>query len=106
MFYRKKFKKLQKLYDSLDKDYLKLHRDYWDLVKELDSLQNQDKDLKIFDSELTIKKLSKELIECKQLLTQYHLHFGDECLEMFQKKCSTINKRTLINTDNDEGIDL
>lgn len=106
MFYRKKFRKLQELYNSLNQDYLKLRRDYWSLAEELENLQNQDKDLKILDLELTIKKLSKELINCKKMLTQYHLHFGDECLELFQKKSSKINKRTSTNIDDDEGLGI
>lgn len=105
MFYYRKFKKAQELYNSLNKDYLKLRRDYWDLVKELDSLRNQDKDIEILELKFTIEKISKELIHCKELLTKYHLHFGDECLELFKKKCSKINKRTSNNID-DEGGDL
>ncbi len=105
MFYYRKFKKAQELYNSLNKDYLKLRRDYWDLVKELDSIRNQDKDIEILELKLTIEKLSKELIQCKELLTKYHLHFGDECLEIFKKKCSKINKRTSNNID-DEGVEL
>ena len=40
MFYRKKFRKLQELYNSLNQDYLKLRRDYWSLAEELENLQN------------------------------------------------------------------
>lgn len=75
MFYRKKFRKLQELYNSLNQDYLKLRRDYWSLAEELENLQNQDKDLKILDLELTIKKLSKELINCKKIVNAISFAF-------------------------------
>lgn len=92
MFYYIKFKKTQEVYHSLNKDYLKLRREYWDLVKELDSIRNQDKDIESIELKLTIEKLSKELINCKELLTKYHLHFGDECFQIFQKQCLKNNK--------------
>lgn len=90
MFYNKKLKEMQEIYNSLEKQYLELRKEHWALLKEIDEIEKQDD--KIEQLKEIIEKLSKELAYKTELLTEYHLKFGAECAELIEKKRSRIKK--------------
>ena len=104
MFYNKKLKELEELFNTLQEQYLKLRREHWALIKELDELERQDD--KIKELQEIIEKLSKELEYKTWLVTQYILKYPDY-MEKLEKKRSRNNKRTLKEgNENDEGVEL
>lgn len=104
MFYNKKLKELEELFNTLQEQYLKLRREHWALIKELDELERQDD--KIKEIQEIIEKLSKELEYKTWLVTQYILKYPDY-MEKLEKKRSRNNKRTLKEgNENDEGVEL
>lgn len=104
MFYNKKLKELEELFNTLQEQYLKLRREHWALIKELDELERQDD--KIKELQEIIENLSKELEYKTWLVTQYILKYPDY-MEKLEKKRSRNNKRTLKEgNENDEGVEL
>lgn len=105
MFFYKDLKEAKELFEDLQKQYLKLRKEHWELIAELERIERQDE--KIETLERTIEKLSKELAWKTELVTEYHLRFGEECAEIIEKKRSRIKKRTSKKgTENDEGVEL
>ena len=105
MFYLKELKETKELLKDLQQQYLKLRKEYWELLRELDEIERQDD--KIEELERIIEKLSRELAYKTELLTDYHLRFGDECFQIIEKKRSRIKKRTSKKgSENDEGEEL
>lgn len=105
MFYNKKIKEVQELFNRLQEQYLKLRREHLDLLKMFDEIEKQDD--KIEELKDTIENLSKELAYKTELLGEYHLKFGEECYQHIIEKRSRIKKRTLKNdSEDDEGVEL
>lgn len=104
MFYNKKLREIQDVYNSLEKQYLKLRKEHWELLKELDEIERQDD--KIEELQELIEKLSIELEYKTWVATQYILKYP-EYMEKLEKKRSRIKKRTSKKgTENDEGVEL
>lgn len=104
MFYNKKLKEVQDIYNSLEEQYLKLRKEHWALIKELDNIKKQDD--KIEELQEIIEKLSRELEYKTWLVTQYILKYPDYA-EKLEKKRSRNNKRTpKEGNENDEGVEL
>lgn len=107
MFFYKELKEAKELFEDLKNQYLKLRKEHWELLAELERIEKQDD--KIEELQEIINKLSKELAWKTELVTEYHLRFGDECLEIIEKKRSRIKKRTQRqrhNNEFDEGVEL
>ena len=86
--------KSEREYKDLEKQYLNLRKEHWELIKkyeEFDIAEEGYKDI--------IENLVKELSYKTELLSLYHLKFGEECAEMLDKRCKRKN-------DNSEGIEL
>lgn len=104
MFYNKKLKELQDIYNSLERQYLNLRKEHWELIKELDEIEKQDD--KIEQLNELVEKLSKELEYKTWVVTQYILKYP-EFMEKLEKKRSRNNKRTpKQGNENDEGVQL
>lgn len=105
MFYLKELKETKKLLEDLKEQYLKLRKEHFELLGELDEINRQDDKIEALEN--IIEKLSKEIAYKTELLTEYHLKFGDECLEIIEKKRSRIKKRTSKKGNkNDEEVEL
>ena len=76
-----------KIYMDFKEMYFKLRKEQWSLI---DKIEQQDE---------LIEKLSKELAEKTELLAEYHLRFGEECLDIIKNKRLRIKKRTQIDDD-------
>jgi cupin superfamily acireductone dioxygenase involved in methionine salvage len=101
MFYNKKLKELEELFNTLQEQYLKLRREHWELIKELDEIEKQDD--KIDQLTELVEKLSKELEYKTWVVTQYILKYPDY-MEKLEKKRSQNNKRTP--KEGNEGVEL
>ncbi|MBO3314524.1 hypothetical protein [Clostridium perfringens] len=86
----------KRIYKELEEQYLKLRKEHCELLKKYE-------DFEIIEDEYkdTIEKLVKELSYKTELLSAYHLKFGEECAALIEKKCSKKNKN-----NNDEGVEL
>lgn len=92
MFYLKELRETKELFENLKEQYLKLRKEHYEVLSELDEIKRQDEKIEALEG--IIEKISKELDWKTQLVTEYHLRFGEECAEIIEKKRSTINKRT------------
>ena len=101
MFYNKKLKELEELFNTLQEQYLKLRKEHWELIKELDEIEKQDD--KIDQLNELVEKLSKELEYKTWVVTQYILKYPDY-MEKLEKKRSQNNKRTP--KEGNEGVEL
>ena len=104
MFYNKKLKELEELFNTLQEQYLKLRKEHWELIKELDEIEKQDD--KIDQLNELVEKLSKELEYKTWVVTHYILKYP-EYMEKLEKKRSQNNKRTPEKgNENGEGVEL
>lgn len=104
MFYNKKLKELQELFNTLQEQYLKLRKEHWELLQEFDKVKRQDD--KIEELQELIEKLSVELEYKTWVVTQYILKYPDY-MEKLEKKRSQNNKRTpKKGNENGEGVEL
>ena len=105
MFWWKEKNKDKELLEDFKKQYFQLRNEYWGLIAELDKIERQDE--KIESLEWIIGKLSKELEWKTELLTEYHLRFGEECAEIIKNKRLRNNKRiSKKGSENCEGVEL
>ncbi|ELC8349349.1 hypothetical protein QYB82_000141 [Clostridium perfringens] len=84
------------MYKDLEEQYLNLRKKYWELqekYQEFDDIEDEYKD--------TIEKLAKELAYKTELLTLYHLKFGEDCIEIMERRYSRKKKN-----DDAEVIEL
>lgn len=85
-----------KAYKDLEEQYLMLRREHLELQEKhenFDIIEDSYKD--------TIDKLAKELAYKTELLTLYHLKFGEECAEVIEKRYSKKSKN-----DDSKGVEL
>ena len=73
-----------KKYKQMEEWYLKLRQDYFALQAKLDKFNYE----RMEQLEETIEKLIRELNYKSDLLTKYHLYYGQEILDKFHKKVS------------------
>lgn len=85
-----------KVYKDLEEQYLKLRKEYLELQEKHEKFDTIEDDYKD-----TIDKLARELAYKTELLTLYHLKFGNECAELIEKRCFNKSKN-----DSTEGIEL
>ena len=87
----------------IKEEYFKIRRENLSLLDKLDDMEIEKEQ----QAEL-IEKIVKELAYKNELLAEYHLKFGQECLEIIEKKRSRIRKRKAKNKmgNDDEGVEL
>lgn len=85
-----------KSYKDLEEQYLKLRKEHLELQdkhEKFDIIEDSYKD--------TIDKLAKDLAYKTELLTLYHIKFGEECAAIIEKRCSKKYKN-----DDSEEVEL
>ncbi|MGV3152909.1 hypothetical protein [Sarcina ventriculi] len=87
----------------IKEEYFKIRRENLSLVDKLDDMEIEKE-----QRDELIEKTMKELAYKTELLAEYHLKFGQECLEIIEKKRSRIRKRKAKNKmgNDDEGVEL
>lgn len=87
----------------IKEEYFKIRRENLSLLDKLDDMEIEKE-----QRDELIEKTMKELAYKTELLTEYHLKFGQECLEIIEKKRSRIRKRKAKNKmgNDDEGVEL
>ena len=96
----KNYNELIEELESIKDEYFKCRKEKFALLDKIDEMEIKQEQL----TQL-IEKISKELSYKTELLAEYHLKFGEECLEIVEKKRSRIKKRRFRNND-DEGVEL
>lgn len=104
MIYKSYDELLEEL-EIIKEQYFKTRRENLSLLDKLDDMEIE----KEKEAELT-EKIVRELAYKTELLAEYHLKFGEECLEIIEKKRSRIRQKNSKNKrDNgfdDEGVEI
>ncbi|WP_195245631.1 hypothetical protein [Clostridium celatum] len=99
---KKELKETVENYKDLEDKYLKLRKKYLEILDKYDSYDDE-----IMKHKELVEEISKELAYKTELLAEYHLKFGQECLEIIEKKRSRIrNKKQIPKNEDDEGVEL
>lgn len=96
----KNYDELLEELEIIKEEYFKTRRDNLSLLDKLDDMEIEKEQ----QAEL-IEKIVKELAYKNELLAEYHLKFGQECLEIIEKKRSRIRKRKNRNKIYDDNND-